>query len=139
MWQALSTIDKTLVFFFGGVFVYSIYLSLRVLFAIHQVQQNAAEWQSENVRLGIFSRRLRTLQQLHLFALYAFGFGITIQILNAFRTIALSYDIPFQTITRTLIFVCHVDATIFLTFLIVHSLQWLASARLDSFQNPDRF
>ena len=76
--------------------------------------------------------RLWNLRQLHLFSLYFFGFCIMFQIPGIFHIVEISYDLPPLTAVRTLAFLCYFDATIFLGFLLIHSVQWFASARVDS-------
>jgi len=65
------------------------------------------------------------------FSLYFFGFCIVFQIPRVFHTVAISYDLSPLTVVRTLAFLCYFDATIFLVFLLIHSVQWFASARAD--------
>ena len=131
VWQALSVINKAFLLLICGVSVYSLAFSLHSLFVVRSLK---AEQQISNTRLGTVCRRLSNLRQLHLLALYLFGFCIMVQIPDIFHTVTLSYDIPSLTVIRTLAFLCYFDATIFLVFALIHSVQWFVSARVNSLQ-----
>jgi len=83
--------------------------------------------------LAILGKRLWNLRQLHLFALYLFGFCIVVQIPNVFRVGGDSKGYPFHAITSELTFLFYCDAIIFLVFTLLHTVQWFVSARVDSF------
>jgi Na+/melibiose symporter-like transporter len=132
VWQVLSIINKALLLLVCGVSIYTLALSLRSLFAVHRLKTAARDQRLVNTSLGGIRRRLWNLRQSHLFSLYFFGFCIVFQIPGIFHTVAVSYDLPPLTVIRTLAFLCYFDATIFLIFLLIHSAQWFASARVDS-------
>jgi hypothetical protein len=52
---------------------------------------------------------------------------------DAFVILALSKTWPIGQYIQGLTFLCSVDASIFLGFLLLHSLQWVVSARVDHF------
>lgn len=131
-WRALSRINKTLALLICGVSVYSLVLSLRSLVAVHALKTGDAEKSSANALLRVLRHRLWNLRQLHLFCLYFFGFCILVQIPGVFHTMSVSYDIPREAIIRTLEFLFEFDASVFLVFLAVHLVQWLASTRVES-------
>jgi hypothetical protein len=133
VWQVLSIINKALLLLICGVSIYTLALSLHSLFVVHALKSGARELQVVDTRLGALRRRLWNLRQLHLFSLYFFGFCIVVQIPGIFHTVAVSSDLPPLAVIRTLAFMCYFDATIFLIFLLIHSVQWFASASMDSF------
>ena len=125
IWLSLSLVNKAFFVFFSIVFVYTAYVSLRV------VRQSAT--QRTDAALAASKMRLRNLRQLHLFALYLFGFCILFSLPSAFLTADTSKSWPFHLYIENLRFLFSFDASIFLGFLVLHSLQWFASARVDSF------
>lgn len=134
VWLALSFINKTFLLFFGAVFVYTLYFTLYALLFLRSLKKQRA---SENAtsstsgRFGFLRKRAANLGQLHLFTLYLFGVCISMQFPNAFKTLANSNVVPTSAITRQLTFLFYYDATIFLALLILHTLQWLVSARVE--------
>jgi hypothetical protein len=120
-------------FYFCGVSIYTLSLCLYVCFHVHPIKQQPA---NENTSLGwssldILTRRLANLRQLHLFTLYLFGFCIAFNIPNAFVTLGDSKTLPIAQYIHGLNFLFYFDAPIFLGFLLLHSLQWVASVRVD--------
>jgi hypothetical protein len=121
--------------FFCGVSIYTLSLSLYVLFQLHFLKKQPANENASSAQpsLGILNRRLVNLRQLHLFTLYLFGFCITFNIPNAFVTLGLYKTLPVGQYIQSLTFLFYFDAPIFLGFLLLHSLQWAVSVHLDSF------
>lgn len=131
IWLSLSFLNKAFFMFFCSVFVYTAYVSLRVV-----LQPTSSEPQPTSERVdclvALSSKRLRNLRQLHLFALYLFGFTILFSIPAAFQTLDSSKSLPINQYIQNLRFLFYFDAPVFLGFLLLHSIQWLAAARLDS-------
>jgi hypothetical protein len=135
VWVPLSLSNRLFFLLFCGVSIYTLFLSLYVLFQLHSLKKQAAKENAISAQpsLGTLSRRLANLRQLHLFTLYLFGFCIMFNIPNAFVTLGLSKTWPVAQYIQGLTFLFYFDAPIFLGFLLIHSLQWAVSARLDSF------
>jgi hypothetical protein len=136
VWHALSVINKAFVLLFCGVFIYSLSLSVHVLFVLNSLKK-AGRAQSEKKYLGILRKRLWNLRQLHLATLYLLGFCVVVQVPGVFDIAEILTDIPPRAITHTLTFLFYLDATIFLAFLLIHGLQWFVSARVASRQDTD--
>jgi hypothetical protein len=67
------------------------------------------------------------------FAFLLFGFCFLIQILQAFIVLGDSNKPPFMIVLRQLDACLAYGADVFLIFLLLHSLQWFVSARLEAF------
>jgi hypothetical protein len=55
------------------------------------------------------------------------------QVPSIFHTIDHSKEYPLNATIRGLTFLFYFDAIVFLGFLLLHAVQWIVSARLDSF------
>jgi len=132
---SLSIINKSFVLFFCGVSLYTFSISLYALIVLHSAKtKSSTEITSDaGLPLGILLHRFANLRQLHVFTLYLFGFCIAMQVPSVFHTIGSSRDYPLQTIIAGLTELFYCDATVFLGFLLIHTVQWIVSARLDSF------
>ena len=135
IWMSLSLINKAFVLFFCGVSLYTFSISLHAIFVLHSIRrQSSKEITSEaGSSLGILLHRFANLRQLHLFTLYLFGFCIAMQVPSVFRTFGTSKDYPLHVIIAGLTDLFYCDATVFLGFLLLHTTQWIVSARLHSF------
>lgn len=133
IWLSLSLLNRAFFTFFCIVFVYTVYGSLRVVLRLtSSTRQSTAE--RIDAVLAASKKRLKNLRQLHLFALYLFGFTILFSIPAAFQTLDSSKSLPVGQYIQNLRFLFYFDAPIFLGFLLLHSLQWFAAARVDSFR-----
>ena len=130
VWQVLSIINKALLLLMCSVSIYSLALSLRCLLAVHTFKIAAKS--ATTPAPSVLRHRLWSLRQLHIFCLYYFGFCILVQIPDVFHSVTLSSDLPPVTAIRTLSFLSYFDAIIFIIFLLIHSVQWFASTRVDS-------
>ena len=134
-WLSLSLINRLFVLYFCGVSIYTLSLCLYVLSHLHSLKKQPANKSVSpaSSSLGIVNRRLVNLRQLHLCTLYLFGFCIAISIPSVFVTIENSKGWPIGRFIGTLTFLFSFYAAIFVGFLLLHSLQWVASVRVDSF------
>ena len=133
-WQSVSPINKTFFLLFCGVSIYTIFLSTYVLLVLYSFKKQRVSKNANPSRpvLDILGKRLSNLRQLHLFAVYLFGFCIVVQIPNAFRVIGDFKAYPFHAVTSELTFLLYCDAIIFLVFMLLHAVQWFVSARVDT-------
>jgi len=135
VWPSLSLSNKMFSLYFWGVSVYTLSLCLYALFHLRSLMKQPANenanpaWSS----LDTLTRRLANLRQLHLFTLYLFGFCIALNIPNAFVTLGLSKTWPIGQYIHALTFLFYFDAWVFLGFLLLHSLPWVAAVRVDYF------
>ena len=133
VWESLSIINQGFVLLFCAGAIYSLSLSVYVLFVLRGLKKHVMGTESEKTARCALRKRLWNLRQLHLSGLYFLGFCIMFQIPGVFHTVAISYDLPPMTVYRTLSFLCYFDATVFLVFLLIHAVQWFVSTRLDSY------
>ena len=135
VWQWLSVSNRLFFLYFCGVSVYTLYLSAYVFFRLHSLNKNPARENAFSSRspLGKLNRRLANLRQLHLFTLYLFGFFISLSIPRAFTTFGDSKTVPFGQFIQGLTSLFYFGTPIFFALVLLHSLQWLTSARLSSY------
>ena len=126
VWLSLSLANKIFLLYFFGVAVYTLSLCLYVFVSVYSDDSNR-----EENSLDKLNRRLANLRQLHLFTLYLFGFCIMVSIPNAFVTFGDSKTWPIGQYIRGISFLFYFDAPIFLGFLLLHTLQWVATVRVD--------
>jgi len=121
--------------YFCGVLVYTLSLCSYVLFHVRSLkgQLKTENAKAEGPSVDVLTRRLANLRQLHLFTLYLFGFCFTFNVPNAFVTLGRSKTLPVAQYIQGLTFLFYFDTPIFMGFLLLHSLQWAASVRLDYF------
>jgi hypothetical protein len=120
--------------FFCAASIYTVFLCFLVLFHLDSFEKRKPE-NANGVGFSpeIFTRRLANLRQLHIFGLYLFGFCIVLNIPGAFHTTAMSKISPIAQYIEVLTLLFYFDAAIFLGFLLLHSLQWVASVRVERF------
>jgi len=137
IWVSLSIINKAFFVFFSGVAFYTFSLSLYALFALYSAKRQSSKEITSNAGSspGILLHRFTNLRQLQVFTLYLFGFCIAMQVPSVFHTIDHSKEYPLNAIIRGLTFLFYFDAVVFLGFLLLHTVQWIVSARLDSFSS----
>jgi hypothetical protein len=126
VWLSLSVANKIFLLYFFGVAVYTLSLCLYVFVSLYSDDSNRIENSLDKLK-----RRLANLRQLHLFSLYLFGFCIMVSIPNAFVTFGDSKTWPIGQYIRGISFLFYFDAPIFLGFLLLHTLQWVATVRVD--------
>ena len=125
VWLSLSLANKLFFLYFCGVAVYTFSLCLYVFVFLYSDDSNRVEGSFDKL-----NRRLANLRQLHLFTLYLFGFCIMVSIPNAFVTLGESKTWPIGQYIRGISFLFYFDAPIFLGFLLLHTLQWVATVRV---------
>lgn len=130
VWRSLSIINQGFVLLFSAGAIYSLALSVYVLFVLPGPTKKATGTGAGTTAHCVLRKRLWNLRQFHLAGLYLLGFCIMFQIPGVFHMVANSYDLPPMTVYRTLSFLCYFDATIFFAFLLIHGLQWFVSNRL---------
>src|SRR5271155_1056056 len=123
VWRSLSIINQGFVLEFCAGSIYSLSLSVYVLFVLRGLTKKVMGTGAETTVRCVLRKRLWNLRQLQLSGLYLLGFCIMFQIPDVFRTVTISYDLPPMAVYRTLSFLCSFDATIFLAFLLIHGVQ----------------
>jgi len=79
------------------------------------------------------AKRLSNLRQLHLFTLYLSWFCLAINFPRVFDVLGDFKTIPIVQILQNLVFLFYSYTPICLGFLVLHTVQWIVSARVDSF------
>ena len=140
VWFSLSVANKVFLLYFCGVAVYTLSLCLYVFVYLHSFKKQHPNDDSNRVQTSLdkLNRRLANLRQLHLFTLYLFGFCIMFSIPNAFVTLGLSKTWPIGQYINGISFLFDFDAPIFLGFLLLLSLQWVATVRVDYVSQRNR-
>ncbi len=87
IWYSLSGFNKLFFILFGGVSVYTVYLSFHALSVLHSLKRRAT---SESLgrmqhRVAVLRKRLGNLRQLHVLTLLFFFFYILVQIPATFH------------------------------------------------------
>jgi hypothetical protein len=133
VWFSLSLVNKIFLLYFFGVALYTLSLCLYVFVHLYSLKKQHPNDASNRVGTSLdkLNRRLANLRQLHLFTLYLFGFSIMFSIPNAFVTLGGSKTWPIGQYIEGITFLFWFDAPIFLGFLLLHSLQWVATVRID--------
>jgi hypothetical protein len=136
VWMTLSLSNKLFLLFFCGVSLYTLWLSFRVMFCLKAFKKQRAgnAVSVGGSRLNGLRKRLGNLRQLHLLTLYVLWLCIVINIPSAFEILGLYKATPFELIFRNLAFLFHYYAPIFLVFVLLHSMQWFVSIRIDVFE-----
>ncbi len=124
VWTSLSFLNKLFALFFGGVSLYTLWLSLRALRVIYSVRKSV---ETEPTKVSALVHRFSNLRQLHLLTLYIFGFCIAMQIPDVFYSVNDSYELHG---VRGLIFLFRCNATVFFVFALLHVVQWVVSVKL---------
>ena len=125
VWLSLSVANKLFLLYFCGVVVYTLSLCLYVFVSLYSDDSNRAEHSLDKLK-----RRLANLRQFQLFTLYLFEFCIMGSIPNAFVTFGDSKTWPIGQYIRGISVLFYFDAPIFLGFLVLHTLQWVATVRV---------
>jgi hypothetical protein len=139
VWTTLSLSNKLFLLFFCGVSFYTLWLSFRVLYCVNAFKKQRAgnPVSVRGSRLDGLRKRLGNLRQLHLLTLYVLWLCIVVNIPSAFNILGLYKTIPIGLIFNNLAFLFHYYAPIFLVFVLLHSLQWFVSVRVDVFERRE--
>jgi hypothetical protein len=131
----LSPSQRVFLLFFSGVSIYSLSLSLYVFLLLRSLKKKPASESASLTRspVGILQKRLLNLRQLHLFTLYLCWFCVAINFPRVFDVLGDYKTIPIVPILRNVVFLFYSYTPICLGFLVLHTVQWIVSARVESF------
>ena len=132
-WQSLSMIDKEFCVYFLIVSIYTLVVFLRVVLQLrnYERQREAEDERSRRPALDVLRRRLANLRQLHLFTLYLCGFCLAVSVPGIFDTLDNSKVSPINFYIEGLTFLFSFYSVIFFGLVVLHSLQWFASSRVE--------
>lgn len=91
IWMTLPLLYKLFLLFFCGVSLYTVSLSVYALFVLHSFKEEPESEAMGSARspLATLLHRFTNFRQLHVLALYLFGFCIAMQDSNLFHTLGL--------------------------------------------------
>jgi hypothetical protein len=134
IWSTLSPSNRLFLLFFCGVSFYTPWVSFRAVLGLRGFKKEKGSSAPSLSGLGLYNlrKRLANLRQLHLFALYLLWFCIVINLPTAFDVMGLYKTYPLGPMLQKLAFFFYYYAPIFLAFVLLHSLQWFISARVEA-------
>ena len=133
IWMSLSGSERLFVLFLCGVAVYTVYLSSFALIRIRNFKKETAGVEAavgssalENLR-----DRLRNLRQLHLFTFYLVWLVGLVNLPRAFNILGTYKTIPYGVILGQLNDFFYLYPPVVFSLLLLHCIQWFASARVN--------
>jgi hypothetical protein len=135
IWTSLSTSNRVFCLIFGAVLICTLYVVAKVRIVVRPSRNRPVDAQETLVSgsLDVVRNRLANIRQLHLFTFYLFSICILINLPDAFQTTGTSKTFPIGSILIGVAFVLYYDAVIISGLLLLHAIQWIASAALESF------
>ena len=136
VWATLSPSNRLFLLFFCGVSLYTFWVSFRVVLGLRAFKKERASniANVSGISLNNLRKRLANLRQLHLFTLYLLWLCIVTNIPRAFSVLGTYKTFPYRVILEHLGFLFYYYIPIFLMFVLLHSLQWFISARVEAFE-----
>jgi hypothetical protein len=135
IWTSLSTSNRIFCLIFCAVLIYTFYVVVKVMILVGPFRNRPVDAQETLVSgsLDVLRNRLANIRQLHLFTFYLFSTCILINLPDVFQTTGTSKTFPIGSILMGVAFVLYYDAVVILGLLLLHTIQWMASASLESF------
>jgi hypothetical protein len=134
VWAALSLSHRLFLLFFGGVLLYTLCLSFRVMYCLNSLKKQEAGNSSSVSELNRPRKRLGNLRQLHLLTLYVLGLCLVINIPNTFNVTWYRGRYPVGQLLERIAFLFNYYVAFFIAFIFLHCVQWLVSSRVDGFE-----
>jgi hypothetical protein len=131
MWAALSYSNRLFLLFFCGVSVYTLKLAFHVMTRLRKMEREGDSRADSGV--SYLRKRLGNLRQLHLLTLYLLWACVAFNVPNAFNILG---DSIWPVLTK-LAFLCYVYTRILMAFVLLHSVQWFTSSRVEVFESRD--
>ena len=134
IWTSLSTSNRLFCVIFGAVLIYTLYVTVEVMIFLRQFRNRPIDTQETALlgSIGVFRNRLANIRQMHLFTFYLFSICILINLPDVFWTTGTSKTFPIGSILMGVAWVMYYDAVVILGLLLLHTIQWIASAILES-------
>lgn len=134
IWATLSSSNRIFLLFFCGVSCYTFWVSVRATIGLRDALKQRASGDASvgSLRLKSLRRRLANLRQLHLFTVLLLWFCIAINLPDAFDVMGLYKTWPADAILEKLRFFFYYYAPVIFVFVLLHSLQWLISSRVEA-------
>lgn len=136
VWANLAPSERLFVLFFCCVAIYTCWHSLSVIFRIRTLkkQRTSGVATTSSANAKNLRKRLGNLRQLHVFTFYLLLFCATYNLPRAFEILGHFKTFPFGVILNQLTEFFYLYPPVLLVFLVLHSMQWFASAHVDSLE-----
>jgi hypothetical protein len=136
IWGSLSPSNRLFLLFFSGVALRTLWVSFRVVLRLRAFKKERASSVANATNLGLnnLRKRLANLRQLHLFTLYLLLLCIVVNLPGAFNVMGEYNTFPLRQMFENLGFFIYYYTPIFQVFVLLHSVQWLVSARVEAFE-----
>jgi len=134
LWPELSSLARIYLFILSLTSLWILFSLLGCLLRLRSFRRPPASCSPESIpsRLAALQARLSSARRLLVFAFLLFGFCFLIEISQAFIVFGDSNKPPILIVLRQLEVCLASGADVFLVFLLLHSLQWFVSARLEA-------
>jgi hypothetical protein len=138
IWMSLSGSERLFVLFLFGVAVYTVWLSIFALGRVRNLKKKTAgvEAAASNSVVKNLRNRLRNLRQLHLFTFYLLWLVGLVNLPRAFSILGGYKTIPYGVILNQLTDFFYLYPPVVFSLLLLHCIQWFASARVDRLNQP---
>ena len=133
IWRALSTLNRGLIVILAAVFVYCIFSTLRTMLRLHSIW-NRAEQDRKAVSdtVAALATRYTRMRQVISATFYLFGFVLFLGLESITNVLGDGTDPLGVYVLNNFLLLCAFAANVFFIFLVLHSVQWVGSAVLDS-------
>ena len=134
IWRELSTLYRLFVLILVAVSIYSLISASVVFNRIHTLRNRHKEQSPASVRqnLAAISQRCVNLRQVLTATFYLFGFLFFVGLQNAFIVVGDGTGFPADRIVGNFALHFAYATNIFLVFLVLHLVQWVASSRVQA-------
>jgi hypothetical protein len=136
LWPQLPTLARLCIFFLCTVSIYVLLSLVHIIVRIRSLRRLPPNEASQDVLqtpLSVLQRRLANLRQLLLFMFYLFALCFLLQIPAAFVVFGDSRAFPLAMILSQLATHIEYATDVCFLFLLLHSLQWFVSVRVQAF------
>jgi hypothetical protein len=135
LWPKLSSIARIYLVILSFISVWTFISLQQHLLKLRSLKRSLADLSVESIHstLAAMQDRLSTLRRLFSFAFLLFGFCFVLQVSQAFIVFGDASAPPIAIILRQLDTCLAYAADVLLVFLLLYSLQWFVSARLEAF------
>jgi hypothetical protein len=128
-WRALPTVARLFVVFLCPASIYVLVALTRVLLRLHTLRR----FPLSKSALVDLQNRLANLRQLVLFTFFLFGINFAMQLVDAYILNGVYSLPPYVVIVEEFRYRIEYAADVLFVLLVLHSLQWFVSARVQAF------
>ena len=132
MWQSLSTLNRLFLLILAAVCIYSIISAAIVVVRLRYLRKDDA-LDSILQNAAVLSGRCQSLRQILSATFYLFGLLLFLTLQNATNTLGDGRGILSFEILNNFVFDFAYAANVFFVFLVLHSIQWTVSSRVQAY------